>query len=154
MVAPILLAIDPGARTGFAVLNSDAALCDCGSEARDDLIARLAPYRGIPAIVLELPFYRGVERTPGDPNQLIKLAACVAEQAGRLAGTATVISMLKPDEWKGRIKKEVHQNRFAERIGRTVPETWRAYWDAANHDTRDAIALLHWAAEKAGIQCR
>lgn len=142
----VMLAIDPGEATGFAVLGADGAVCDSGVEPRDTAFARLSRYRGIPAIIGEMPYYRDAKETPGDPNQLIRLGTKLGVLCGQLSGPTTAIALVLPHDWKGRISKEIHHNRFSLRM----PTSWAARWPKARLDERDALALLHWAATKAG----
>ena len=156
MVA-ILLAIDPGAKSGFAVLGEDGSCIDSGSEPWVNLRPRLAAYHGISAVVVEMPYYRcdsgeGSLRTPGDPNQLIRLAWSACDHARQIAGSDATIYPVLPHDWKGRIEKLMHQRRFEKDH---LPPGWATRWAGAGLDERDAIALLHWAATtKAGLVCK
>jgi len=152
----ILLSIDPGSRTGWAVFE-DGRLSGCGmwtleskrieEECRElfEKSRRFSPDR----VVAELPRIYPMRRSKGDPNDLIPLACLAA--AAALAGK-TPGELVSPHAWKGTIPKP-SRGRWREyivhkRILETLYEEERQVYVAqaprGGLDMIDAVGLGLW----------
>lgn len=94
----MLLAIDPGTDTGWAVF-SGKVLADCG------LGTPPAEYARPDRVLIEVPKFR-----PSDPNpqSLIVLAVKAGEHGGRYAKPEYLI----PNDWKGSTPKPISHARI------------------------------------------
>ena len=89
----VLLAIDPGTHTGWALF--DEMLIGCGlGEPPTDLALR---------VIIEIPQVYPAHPVP--PNDLITLAFLAGRYAGRCVTGA--VSTVFPHQWKGNLSKEV-----------------------------------------------
>jgi len=126
-----LLAIDPGAHTGWAVFSKLQLLaCGLGDP----------PVEHVRQVVIELP--QVYPSHPVPPNDLVTLAFLVGRYAGRAVGE---VSTVFPHEWKGNLPKEVCAARVRSKLS---PEE-RSVVDACNvpakqkHNVMDAIGLVY-----------
>jgi len=92
-----LLAIDPGAHTGWALFNSTSLLaCGIGEP----------PTERASRVVIELP--QVYPQQPVPPNDLITLAFLAGRYAGRAMG---VVATVFPHQWKGNLPKDARAAR-------------------------------------------
>lgn len=103
----MLLAIDPGTDTGWALFGNAGALLACGLEVPNpDLLGS-----GM-RVLVEVPKFR-----PGDPNpqSLIVLALKAGEWGGRYLQR----EYLTPNDWKGSTPKDVSHRRIFAKLDPT-----------------------------------
>jgi hypothetical protein len=126
-----LLAIDPGARSGFAVFEG-TTLVWCGISHPGVLVGEY---------VIEKPEYRKHERV--DPNDLITLAIRVGEWRGRAIGEGADVRLVTPMQWKGAVPKSIHHPR----ILASLEATERTIL----HDVKCAATSMHNVIDAIGI---
>jgi hypothetical protein len=124
-----LLAVDPGASTGWAAFSGDRlAAWGLGDP----------PVESAGRIAIELPQVYPRQQVP--PNDLIALAFLAGRYAGRARGA---VSTVLPHQWKGNMPKDVCAARVRARLS---PEE-RAVVDACDvpdkqrHNVLDAIGI-------------
>lgn len=132
-----LLAIDPGASTGWALFVYDALVeCGRGDPPRDG--GRLS----YGTVVIECP--RAYPHGKVDPNDLIALA----RKVGRFETLYPNAEIVYPSTWKGSLTKQQCHARFLQRLDQTE---WAALDaglvgvpNSARHDVKDAVCLGLW----------
>jgi hypothetical protein len=143
-----LLAIDPGACTGWAAFRH-GALYGAGVMApEDDDVAAWGTVMRMDLVVIENP--RIYPRQKANPNDILKLARCVGRYEERFGRSARArVQLVEPHDWKGSIPKEIMTNRieseltFAEQaVLPELPKTKR-------HNMLDAVGLGKWAMRQA-----
>ena len=140
----MILAIDPGARTGLAVARGGELLSAC-VVARGEAVARavrLLEAFGVERVVIERPIIRNRTGSKGDPNQILALAMLAGELSGALRSRCPEVQTVAPAAWKGSLPKRVHHAQ----IERALPAAWLNLWAKLDHNGRDAIALAWWAS--------
>lgn len=143
----ILLAIDPGVNTGFALFRN-GYLSNCGIQKDIDF------FYFANTLVIEKPqIYRG-RLQKGDPNDLITLAIQVGRYVERFSRVASRVELVLPATWKGQVPKEIHHPR----IMNTLNETERPVIEAVKcakslrHNIIDAVGLGIWFLQKEGLR--
>lgn len=127
----ITLAIDPGARPGWAVFDG-LTLIAAGKG--------LAPRRKIDVLVIERPESRGGNtRTPVD--HLISLAIEAGRALGRHEGDGVAVRWAKASEWSP-VPKPVRHRRARARL---VAGELEVLGPSPSLDTLDAVSLGLWA---------
>lgn len=123
-----LIAIDPGATTGWALFEN-GTLVRCGKVRRTQL--HLLPEAD--ELVIEQPRMR---RRHPRPDDILKLAQLVGEIVARYPKNTCV----PPERWKGQLKKDVCWRRVHRRLWVDELEVV----SRIDHNTQDAIGLgLH-----------
>lgn len=114
----MLLSIDPGNDTGWAVFDSARRLQSCGlsSEGR----TTDPPEQAFDRILVEVPKYRG--RVEKNPQSLLVLSRTAGRWAGRFDRFGPV-EYLIPNDWKSTTPKDVSHRRIFMRL---APEEIRA----------------------------
>lgn len=139
-----VVAIDPGARSGWAVFI-DAALVDAGAWPEADMLDEGAPIVGLaPAVaVVELPVIYPVGKGNADPNDLIRLALLVGDLRGFYRRAGLDVELVKPRTWKGTTPKRIHNQRVVDALTpeerALLPRRPRAR--DFDHNMLDAIGL-------------
>lgn len=130
----MLLAIDPGNVTGWAVFNGpqDQTLKGCGYGPP----AALVGFRP-DVLVIERPQVYDARHSKGDPNDLITLAITVGRLIERMDAT-TVLTPL-PREWKKQLPKDICHKRA---LAVLSPDERRLL--VSDHNALDAVALGLW----------
>lgn len=145
-----LLAIDPGESDGWAVFQN-GRLAACGRHVRE------RDFEGVDLVVIEKPQIYVLGKSKADPNDLISLAIKVgrlAERVERITGTDA--DLVRPQEWKGSVPKEIHNRRVIDALSadeaciaadalKLVPEKQR-------HNVIDACGLGLWAVKQKGLR--
>jgi len=142
----ILLAIDPGACTGFAAFR-DGDLYAAGTSSPDEADGVWPLLACTDLVVIENP--RIYPRQKADPNSILKLARCVGRYEERFGRSGrTRVQLIEPHDWKGSIPKAIMTNRIeaalttAERaLLPDLPKTKR-------HNMLDAIGLGKWSLKQ------
>jgi len=99
------------------------------------------------AVVIELPQVYGVDKSKGDPNDLIAVAAVAGAIMERYASLAPVKEKLfiLPAEWKGQVKKIVTKNRcLADLKPREMDNVMLVQSAKQNENIFDAIGIGLW----------
>lgn len=124
-----LIAIDPGARTGYALFE-DAVLVRAGTVRGHELFTLPEADEA----VVEMPTAR---RRHPRPDDILKLAALAGQCVARYR-TCTTVS---PQRWKGQLPKAVCQKRVFSRL--TKKEITLASWGLVklDHNAWDAIGI-------------
>lgn len=134
----MLLAIDPGAFTGWALFEAEC-LIGCGLVTPSnwgDLVATATPRR--PAIILEEPtLYPHSKARPAD---VMALQLKVGELKGRFEAVGCLVELVQPRSWKGSVPKAISHARASKKL--TNAE--RALVEGKRHDVWDAVALGLW----------
>lgn len=144
----MLLAIDPGANTGWAVFDSARRLKACGL---GDPPAGLVTDVGvIDQVVIEHPVIYPGGRTR-DPNSIVKLAINAGIHAGRFKGRAA-IRWVKPRDWKGTVDAEICIRRVLVRLApeETLILERAGVCASKRHNVIDAIGLGLFSVDRCG----
>lgn len=130
-----LLAIDPGARTGWACFGGDGdrILLSSGAAAPGRVDARGS------RVIVEIPESRG-GRTATPVDDLITLAYRAGIAAASVGASVDAIQTVRPSVWKGDLPKAVTMAKALAVLGPSdrIPEHRRPA------DEWDAIALGLW----------
>lgn len=101
----MLLAIDPGADTGWAVFDSARRLAACGlGDPKDRATAQGAP----DTVLIECPRLR--PHGEKNPNAILLVARNAGEWGGRYSHCPDVRYLL-PNDWKGSTSKDISNER-------------------------------------------
>lgn len=139
----MIIAIDPGKSTGWAVFNGDAkgkgTLQSCGITPH----MRDVSWGGATAAVIELPKSR--HDTP-NPNSLITLAVRIGEYKCLLEREQVKVELFFPEEWKGQLPKDVCWRRSLAKLypGELEAVTRGKKGHKKVDDLEDAVALGLW----------
>ena len=152
----MLLAIDPGKDTGWAIVR-DGKLFACGlGDART-----LAGTRPFTKLVIERPqVYRG-RTSKGDPNDLITLAIQVGRYLQAFAATGLEGEEIIPHTWKGTVDPDV----LCRRVYASLDDAERAVLlpvleplarksvaedltGGRRHNVIDAVGLAKWSLKR------
>jgi len=135
-VNPIEVALDPGKhRCGVAWYDSQGYVCDWLSVS--DAMLAVAGKRGI------VEFPRVLPSTP-DPEDILQLARV----AGRAEQAMATCQLVRPNEWKGSVSKELHNRRVLESLGAIHPaslpriQARLTVLGTKAHNAIDALGLL------------
>ncbi len=133
----MLLAIDPGARTGWAVFR-EAQLVSCGltTPAKWSMLDGCSD--GKPDVVIEEPTI--YPHSKANPADVMSLQLKVGELKGRFEAVGCKVTLVQPRTWKRQVTKQICHMRAA----KVLTDAERSLAATANHDTWDAIALGLW----------
>lgn len=136
------IAIDPGIKTGWCVLDAAGAVSVVGKgEGFPVLSNRKA--------LIELPQVYPHQKKRVDPNNLITLAVRVGRYQERLEKGGVKVDLVLPTTWKGQVEKLIHHRRVDATLGAAERATVtllagvpgaRGY----SEDVWDAVALAKW----------
>lgn len=138
-----IIAIDPGHSTGWARGNTTQGPIDCGMGMTYPAVDHFA--------VIELPeVRRGGE---AKRENIITLALNCGRHVQILKDRPHGVFTVPPRNWKGSIKKEMHQPRIREAVakyphGARFLATADATYGGKAHNVIDALGLLLWALER------
>jgi hypothetical protein len=115
----MLLAVDPGANSGWAVFDSCRRLTACGLYDGDryKILPEVEPGS---RVLIECPRLRP-SRFEKNPNSILLVARSAGEWGGRLHHCQ--VEYLLPNDWKGSASKDIDHRRT---FGRLAPEELRA----------------------------
>lgn len=133
----ILIAIDPGKKTGVATFDHGLLV---EATTLDGDLWRKPPAKAPDLVICEKPEmrYQGTGRK-APAGDLITLAIRAGWAAALLGGGAAV-KWVTPSKWKGSLPKDVHHDR----IRRALSPAEGKIFDRAGPDARDAIGLGAW----------
>ncbi len=141
MLPGMLLAIDPGADTGWAFFDSCRRLTSCGLG--DPVLEAPAPSR----VLIECPKLR--PRGEKNPNAILLVARGAGEYAG--AYRSADVSYLTPNDWKGSTPKDISNARTWAKLDPKEQETVDRFFRGApgrnglapsrRHNVLDAIGI-------------
>lgn len=154
-----LIAVDPGQRSGVAVYDHGAiaarvitALIPPTRARTPDVVSFVATMteRGT-FVVLERPTIHAIDRLKGDANDITDLSYLAGRIAGAAEAAGGVVESYLPAQWKGAVKKSIHQARIARDLERRGLAAWIEQWHAVDHNGRDALALARWWLDARGV---
>lgn len=138
-----LLAIDPGAHTGWAYFDR-GILRSCGVASPDDHFFSAR----IQMVAIENPRIYP-DGSQARPNDILTLARIVGRYQERYTGNAEYIQLVEPRGWKGTINGDVMVNRIKEQMtGEEALTYLQGTFGVAKsyaHNAVDAIGLGKWA---------
>lgn len=150
----MILAIDPGLATGWALLDADGKLLDAGL---GDPISR----RGVRVIIEKPQIYRG-RASKGDPNDLITLAIQVGRYTERFLAHGCEVEHVLPHDWKGSIVPDVCLRRIYASLSQLErntadpvlaplarkPLSEETLEEGKRHNVLDAIGIGKWSVKR------
>lgn len=157
MTLPYILAIDPGACTGFALMRPvqdlrryvvDVVGTEAMATMGDVSETRLGTFIGSRyETVIELPQVYRAARSKGDPNDLIRLAVLVGrlQQLAEVSGSE--VTLVQPAAWKGQVPKDVHHKRLMGRLCFEEQEKLEGIHKTYRHNALDAVGLGLWLGD-------
>ncbi len=104
----MLLAIDPGVSTGWALFNNAFRLHSCGlgmptvSDAPDEVVIECEQLRG---------------RSEKNPNSILLMARNAGEWFGRFAARGAYTQYIRVADWKGATPKDINHRRTFSKLG-------------------------------------
>ena len=104
----MLLAIDPGADTGWALFDSARRLTACG------LGVPVAAGLSLARVLIECPKLR--PRGEKNPNAILLVARSAGEWGGRFSDAGSAVTYVTPNDWKGSTPKEIDHARTWSRL--------------------------------------
>jgi hypothetical protein len=143
-----LLAIDPGAHTGFASfwrLGQELVLQECGVVQPNDTDWPTVSDHAL--VVIENPvIHQGSKARPAD---ILKLARIVGRYEERFCSAALKKPALKqlpePRDWKGTINGDIMCKRIRDALTPYEERIFLNYKGGYAHNALDAIGLGKWA---------
>lgn len=149
----MLVAIDPGLQTGWAIWGIDG-LVDCGlgdpRTSRSHVVTSRAGVDVIDDVWIE---YQVIyPRSKARPADILKLTL----EAGRWVGVYSTLGvephLVKPAEWKGQVPKDIHHARvwaeLSEDSRLIVDHAVRGVAASKRHNVLDAVGLALWASKR------
>jgi hypothetical protein len=138
----VLLAIDPGQATGWALLDLAGRLLHCGLNNPPDALPTAS------RVVVERPRIYPGGRTK-NPNDVLSVAINAGEWAGRYQARGFKTEYVEPQRWKGSVPKEIHHPRiFAKLLPSeqvVVADAGKGIAPSKRHNMLDAIGIGLWA---------
>ncbi len=137
----MLLAIDPGADTGWALFDSARRLKACGLGTPDPV-----PMGSLDAVLIECPRLR--PKGEKNPNAILLLARNAGEWGGRYESYCEKVAYLTPNEWKGSTPKDIQHARDSSKLDAIeqliVAKAGKGMAPSKRHNMLDAIGIgLH-----------
>jgi hypothetical protein len=142
----MLLAIDPGADTGWAVYDSCRRLTACGLYDGDRNITLPSVEPGA-RVLIECPRLR--PRGEKNPNSILLVARKAGEWAGRFHHHA--VEYLLPNDWKGTTDKKIDHPRTWARLDDKERAIVDAYFRSAHGRQGLAPSRRHNVLDALGI---
>ena len=130
----MLLAIDPGAKTGWALFYCDGVLDSAGTA--EVLYVLRTTFFEVAEVVIENPC---IYPTTKRPNDILTLARIVGRFEERYR--TSEVRLVTPREWKGTLPKAL----MAKRILAALTPQERVIAKRLGPDAIDAIGLGKWA---------
>ncbi len=138
----MILAIDPGVTTGWALLDTDSRLISCGLNEPPPVLPSHS------RVVVERPRIYPGGRTK-NPNDVLSVAINAGEWVGRYQARGFKTEYVEPQKWKGTTPKEIsHQRIFAKLLPSeqlTVSDAGKGIAPSKRHNMLDAIGIVLWA---------
>lgn len=148
----MILTIDPGAVTGWALWSADA-LAACGLST-PPAAGRYDHANGIADVYIERPVI--YPRSKARPNDIITLAVNAGEWGGRYH--YATVHYVEPRTWKGTIDKAVHHPRIraalTDREAAVLAAAEAGVAKSKRHNLLDAVGIGLWALGRMGHQAR
>jgi hypothetical protein len=148
-----VLAIDPGAKTGWALFQSRVErpwhLAACGVVCPQDHLW-LGGLEDLDLVVIENPQIYPSSKVP--PNDILTLARIVGRYEERFAGRAERIELVKPREWKGSVNGDIMARRIESALSAYDKDVMRGCLvgtaEGYRHNAIDAIGLAQWTIKQ------
>jgi hypothetical protein len=147
----MLLCIDPGNCTGWAVFHPSGFLQSAGVTTLD---AARCPAVGalvqgdVNRLLIEVPQVYQASLSKGDPNDLIKVAIGVGRWVERATVCGASVTAVKTAQWKGQVPKEVHHKRVMAALQPGELALLPKLPQSQGHNMLDAVALGLWDAKR------
>ncbi len=110
-ISLMLLAIDPGTHSGWALFDClRLTACGLGGES----LRRVPSLEGLTDVLIECPRLRPFGEK--NPNSILLVARNAGEWSGRLEAEGVEVRYLLPNDWKGSVKKEISHRRILEKL--------------------------------------
>lgn len=142
----MLLAIDPGQTSGWALFTSARRLLACGLN--DPTKCRWHVPTAFSKVVIERPRIYPGGRTK-NPNDVLSVAINAGEWGGRYAFQGCEIEYVEPSKWKGQTKKEIQHARDWAKLGAEeqdiVTAAGKGMPASKRHNMLDACGIGLWA---------
>jgi|ERR1700690_2820420 len=137
-----LLALDPGARTGWASYVG-GKLVGCGVVSPNELLE--TPGKGDMVVIENPQIY---PNSPARPADILKLARIVGRYEERYGYRWKHIELIEPHQWKGSVPKDIMLKRIEDATPLTDRPALLAYQGGYRHNMIDAVGLGRWALKQ------
>lgn len=140
-----LLAIDPGAKTGWALFLDIGGwrLQNCGVTSADSL-EEWPGLKKLDQVVIESP----IRPNPGTPRpaDILTLARNIGRYQERFK--AFPVELVEPRAWKGTVQKDIMTNRIIASLSQRDLAVHNLYKGGYAHNMTDAVGLGLWAVKQ------
>ena len=154
-IVPFLIAIDPGACTGFATFTKgilgQAGICDRNGSEYWKCVPHFARCNSLVVVVEKPVDYPGSARK-ADPNDLITLALHVGALKYHYELHGAKVQLVTPYAWKGQTPKDIHNARTLAALTEYERSTIPTFGKALEHNMLDAIGLGLWYLASKGAR--
>lgn len=134
----MLLAIDPGAFTGWAFFREDNLVaCGLVTPSNWDMLTDNKMFAGCGVLIEEPTLYPHSKARPAD---VMALQLKVGELKGRFEAVGCLVELVQPRTWKHQVPKPVHNMRTF----KALSDDERRLAEGKRHDVLDAIGLGLW----------
>ena len=134
----LVLGIDPGLATGWALIGDEDGLIEAGlGDPRKEFFFGASDSENI--VTIECPVVYPHSKT--NPNDLIKLAVMVGEYKQYFCHAR--VKLVAPATWKGQVPKTVTEKRVRAQFP-NAGEFLDKYPRSTLHNVSDAIGLAAW----------
>ncbi len=139
-----LLALDPGARTGWALFHDLSGWHVAAAGVFSPTDPCIVPVKTLDFVVIENPvIYPNSRARPAD---ILKLARIVGRYEERFASrTRHPVQLVEPRQWKGTIDGDIMVARIEAAMTEADRITLAGYRGGYRHNAVDAIGLGYWA---------
>ncbi len=135
------IAIDPGKRTGWALVDGQTIIA-VGTCTVDELLRNHRDHRAPDAAVIEFPrVYSDQRHWKGDPQDIVKLAF----ECGIIAGWFGDYTLVEPSQWGGSAPKDVKWRRTQSLL---FPHELSLTTGRLSEHARDALGIACWAMRR------
>ncbi len=145
----MLLAIDPGVTTGWALYSNGNQLLGCGLD--DPQQCRWLVVSALSRVVIEQPRIYPGGRTKS-PNDVLSVAVNAGEWAGRFKQQGCAIEYVTPSTWKGQVKKDISHARIWAKLWvgeqQIVDAAGKGMPASKRHNMLDAVGIGLWAVDR------
>lgn len=135
----MLITIDPGEQTGWALWSPSGILYSCG-------LGSPSFASGIVGAVIEYPVI--YPRSKARPADILKLAQIAAEYGGVYKYLMRSVLYVEPAEWKGQTPKDIHHMRIWNKLQSLeqvkVDLGCKGLPASKRHNVIDAVGLGLW----------
>lgn len=146
----MILGIDPGLDTGWAILDDGGQLFSCGLGMPPRVIKKCV-------VFIERPKIYPARSMKGDPNDIVTLAIQVGRYSERYEVMACDVRHVYPRDWKGTVDGDVMVNRIISRLDASESQVLLSALEeirakSKHHNVVDAIGLAKHGARVLKLQ--